>query len=103
MSWFTKRIKYDVLYAVLYGTYTGHFLLFIRKRDKTVDALSIFGLGMDNFEPLEIPEKDVIDGLDKKIIEPVKRIPKDLIQLLQAEWKYRYEHKDKPKKPLETK
>ena len=80
-----KILKRDSLkrtiFAVSEGSYKGEFFVYINKTDET-----FYFLSLPNNDPVQISVKDFTDGLDKKIIEPIEKLPSKVYEICVAQY-----------------
>jgi hypothetical protein len=87
-----KKIpKERVLYAITDGDYMGSCVIFIKPKEHPKNgvyaAMAIGDKNMDGgMESMDIPEKDVISGLDLGILEKIRGVPKELYDLCCSEY-----------------
>lgn len=90
--------KERVLYAITGGTYLGAFIIFVTPKEYPKDgiyaAIAMGGKDMDGgMEIMEIPEKDVTEGLKLGLLDKIRTIPQDLYLLCCGEYKERVKRK----------
>tara|TARA_R110002126_G_scaffold121950_3_gene263525 strand:- start:1347 stop:1688 length:342 start_codon:yes stop_codon:yes gene_type:complete len=91
--------KERILYAITKGTHLGSCILFIKPKDFPQDgyfaAIAIGGKDMDGgMETMNIPEKDVTDGLANGILDKIRVVPTELYQLCCNEHAERLKRKE---------
>ena len=102
----SPKPKKRVLYAITKGTYLGICVVFIKPteypKNSAFAAISFGGKDMDGgIEPMEIPEKDVTEGLKNGILDKIGKIPKELYSLCCDEYEKRITMKQKEKEEKE--
>jgi len=90
------KIKAGQLYVVDQGDYFGKSILFVNDNpiEDRYDALAVYqgrDVLTDGFEVLSIPSKDVKEGIEKKILNFVEVLPKDIYNIFYQEWLNRKE------------
>jgi len=93
--------KERVLYAITNGTYMGVCVVFIRPELHPIDGFySAMAIGDKDFDgglkAMKIPEKDVTEGIQKKILDKIRRIPPELYHHCIAEYNERERMQKKP-------
>ncbi len=69
------------LYAVHHGDYAGQLFALINETDNSCNFLS-----MPEMKNIEVPKKDFDEGLDKDIIKFVEKLPKDVFEVVKAQY-----------------
>ena len=80
-----KRIKEKTLYAITGGDYVGRFILFLEENETTYGAL-LLGEPGKGLSTIEIPKKDVQEGLENKILDKVKKLSAPIFSICQTEY-----------------
>lgn len=87
MKLFSKKtVNNRKLYAVTQGVYVGQFFVFINDNPIN-DSYQI--LSLPDCLVIEISEKDIKEGISKKILEPVETLPEEVRQVCVAEYNHR--------------
>ena len=68
-----NKEKTRACYAILHGSYKGDFIVYMSKTDKVWSFLRLPGM-----EPLDIPADVMQNALDKKIVDYIENLPKNI-------------------------
>ena len=68
-----NKEKSRACYAILHGSYKGDFIVYMGKTDKVWNFLRLPGM-----EPLEIPSDVMSNAIDKKIVDFIENLPKNI-------------------------
>ena len=94
-----KKPKKRILYAITNGTYMGACVIFVNPKEYPKDgfyaAMAIGDRDMDGgMEAMEIPEKDVTEGLKLGILDKIRNVPEELYCLCCSEYKERIKKRE---------
>lgn len=78
---FKKDAKARGIFAINEGSYKGEFFVYIRDTEKHYHFLSL----PDN-KPVAVPIEEFIIGVDKKIIEPLEKLPTKVYEICVAQY-----------------
>lgn len=78
------------MYFVKFGQRTGQFLI-IMEYDKTKNIYGV--LGLPESETIYLTKKDLDEGIDKKVLDFVEKLPEDIFSTCKDEYKYRLNNK----------
>jgi len=86
--------KERVLYAITNGTYMGACVIFIKPNEYPKNGIyAVMAIGDKDFDggmnAMEIPAKDVTEGLSGKILDKIRRVPPELYSLCCTEYEAR--------------
>lgn len=70
----TSKISPGQVYAVLKGTMIGSNLVIIGEIDSKFTCLNL-----PEMDSIEVPKKDMLDGIEHKILELLETIPDDIM------------------------
>lgn len=87
-----KHPKQRGIYAVLKGTYSGEYIVFLRKDSTFLEFISF-----PDKHILRVPEKDFKEGIDGNILEFIQSLPTGVYSVVEEEAK-RLNKKDGPSK-----
>jgi hypothetical protein len=74
-------VKHGSVYAVLEGTRKGNFLVVINTYSHKFDFLAL-----PSMSPVTITTEDIAEGIQKKILEHVEKLPDDIYNLCIAQY-----------------
>lgn len=91
--------KPRILYAITNGIYMGVCVIFVKPenhpKNGVYPAMAIGNKDFDGgMEAMEIPETDVIKGLESHILDKIKKVPKELYELCCNEYYERVRRKE---------
>jgi len=88
----SKSIDNRKIYAVTSGIYVGQFFVFISETpiNETYQILSL-----PDCITMEIKEKDIKEGLNKNILEPIEKLPQEIYDICIAEYAHRRQLSEK--------
>lgn len=95
-----KKPKERVLYAITNGSYMGVCVVFVTPKEYPKDGMyAAMAIGDKDFDggmdAMEIPEKDVADGLKLGILDKIRNVPQELYDLCCSEYEERMKRKNK--------
>lgn len=70
------------IYAVLKGTYSGEYIVFLRRVSSILNFIAF-----PDKKILQVPEKDFREGLEGKFIDFIQSLPKDVYSVVEEEAK----------------
>lgn len=81
LSNFFKHPFKKGIYAVLKGTYSGEYLIYIKEQEKTYTFFSLPGKLI-----LNVPKESFDNGFKNKIVDYVEKLPKDVYGVVESEY-----------------
>lgn len=78
---FNKDVKTRGIFAVSEGSYKGEFFVYINEVNEQYHFLSL----PDN-NPVAVPIEEFKIGIDKKIIEPLEKLPSNVYEICVAQY-----------------
>jgi hypothetical protein len=95
-----KQPKERVLYAITNGRLKGVCVIFVKPSEHPKNGIySAIAIGNQDYDggmdALEIPEKDVLEGLKTGILDTIRKVPKELYWLCCREYEERVKRKNK--------
>ena len=76
------KCKKQSLYAVHHGDFAGQLIAFIEKREHSYNFLA-----MPDMKNIEVPEKDLNEGIEKDIVQFVEILPDDIFEVVREQYK----------------
>jgi len=79
---FEKHPKSRAIYAVLKGTYSGEYIVFLKKTNNIIELISF----PDKYI-LKVPEKDFNEGIQSGVIDYIQTLPREVYSVVEDEAK----------------
>lgn len=79
---FEKHPKNRAIYAVLKGTYSGEYMVFLKKANTIIELISL-----PDKHILKVPEKDFKEGIQNGIIDYIQTLPRSVYRVVEEEAK----------------
>lgn len=79
---------YGYSYGILTGTYVGEILVFLEETEEDFNFISI----PKNLNR-SVPKNKFFSGIKSNIVDPIKQIDSDVLQLLELQYNHNKENK----------